>query len=147
MKKVVSLILALITLLCCLTACGMGNPKIEDYEWKMRTVMSNDIELADSDEVVLAVGKPDEIYPDAKIVDLTLEAKDGKLTITDATNSKTYEGTYKVAKKTPDGIDYEITIDGKNGYATVAMTKYYEGTEEPTLPINLGTHSIYFYAE
>jgi hypothetical protein len=41
-------------------------------------------------------------------------------------------------------IDYEITIDGKNGYATVAMTKYYDGTEEPTLPINLGTHSIYF---
>ena len=54
---------------------------------------------------------------------------------------------YKAAKKTPDGIDYEITIDGKNGYATVAMTKYYEGTEEPTLPINLGTHSIFFYAE
>ena len=54
---------------------------------------------------------------------------------------------YKVAKKTPDGIDYEITIDGKNRYATVAMTKYYDGTEEPTLPINLGTHSIYFYAE
>ena len=101
----------------------------------------------DSDEVVLAVGKPDEIYPNAKIVDLTLVAKDGKLTITDATNSKIYEGTYKVVKKTPDGTDYEITIDGKNGYATVAMTKYYEGTEEPTLPINLGTHSIYFYAE
>ena len=53
----------------------------------------------------------------------------------------------KVEKKTPDGIDYEITIDGKNGYATVAMTKYYDETEEPTLPINLGTHSIYFYAE
>ena len=51
------------------------------------------------------------------------------------------------AKKTPDGIDYEIIIDGKNGYATVAMTKYYDGTEEPTLPINLGTHSICFYAE
>ena len=50
-------------------------------------------------------------------------------------------------RKTPDGIDYEITIDGKNGYATVAMTKYYDGTEEPTLPFNLGTHSIYFYAE
>ena len=29
----------------------------------------------------------------------------------------------------------------------VAMTKYYAGTEEPTLPISLGTHSIYFYAE
>ena len=109
--------------------------------------MSNDIELADSDEVVLSVGKPDEIYPNAKIVDLTLVAKEGKLTITDTTNSKIYEGTYKVVKKTPDGTDYEITIDGKTGYATVAMTKYYEGTEEPTVPINLGTHSIYFYAK
>ena len=38
-------------------------------------------------------------------------------------------------------------IDGKNGYATVDMTKYYDETEEPTLPINLGAHSIYFYAE
>ena len=38
-------------------------------------------------------------------------------------------------------------IDGKNGYATVAMTKYYDGTEEPTLPISRGTYSIYFYAE
>ena len=76
MKKVVSLILALITLLCCLTDCGMGNPKIEDYEWKMRVVMSNDIELSDSDEVVIAVGRPDEIYPLAKIVELTLLAKE-----------------------------------------------------------------------
>ena len=54
---------------------------------------------------------------------------------------------YKVAKKTPDGIDYEITIDGKNRYATVAMTKYYDETEEPILLISLGTHPIYFYAE
>ena len=147
MKNIISILLLAATLMFVLSACGMGNLKIEDYEWKMRTVMSNDIELADSDEVVLAVGKPDEIYPNAKIVDLTLVAKDGKLTITDATNSKTYEGTYKVVKKTPDGIDYEITIDGKNGYATVAMTKDYDVTEEPTLPTNLGTHSIYFYAE
>ena len=147
MKKIVSILLLAATLIFALSACGTGKPKIEDYEWKMRTVMSNDIKLADSDEVVLAVGKPDEIYPNAKIVDLTLVAKDGMLTITDATNSKTYEGTYKVVKKTPDGTDYEITIDGKNGYATVAMTKYYEGTEAPTLPINLGTHSIYFYAK
>ena len=80
MKNIISILLLAATLMFALSACGMGNPKIEDYEWKMRTVMSNDIELADSDEVVLAVGKPDEIYPNAKIVDLTLVAKDGKLT-------------------------------------------------------------------
>ena len=144
MKKVVSVLLLLALFVLTLSACGAGNVKIEDYEWKMRTVMSNDIELADSDAVVLAVGEADEVYPNAKIVDLTLVAKDGKLTVTDATNNKTYEGTYKVSKKTPDGTDYEITIDGKSGYATVAMTKHYDGTEEPTLPLNLGDCSIYF---
>ena len=45
------------------------------------------------------------------------------------------------------GVFFSSSTDEKNGYATVAMTKYYDGTEEPALPINLGTHSIYFYAE
>ena len=48
------------------------------------------------------------------------------------------------------GVQYTndiMTNVDENGYATVAMTKYYDGTEEPTLPKNLGTHSIYFYAE
>lgn len=145
MKKIITFILSAI-LLVCLVGCGnTAKVSIENYEWKMRTVMSNDIELADSDEIVLAVGEADELYPNAKIVDLTLTAKDGKLTLTDATNNKTYEGTYSVENKTPDGINYKVTIDGKEGYATVAMTEYYDGTEEPTLPINLGDCSLYFY--
>lgn len=145
LNKIVAVVM-LLALTFTLSACGNDAIKIEDYEWKMRTVMSNDIELADSDAVVLAVGEKDELYPDAKIVDLTLTAKDGKITITDATNNKTYEGTYKATKTTPKGTDYEIIIDGKEGYATVAMTEYYEGEDEPTLPINLGDCSIYFYS-
>ena len=85
-----------------------------------------------------------EKYPDAKIVDLTLIAKDGEITITDATNNKTYSGTYKVQQKTPKGTDYEVTIDGVTGYATVSPTEYYDGSEVPTLPINLGEYSLYF---
>ena len=49
-----------------------------------RYVMSNDIETAQyQDELVIAVGEPDELYPEAKIVDLTLVAKDGKITLTE----------------------------------------------------------------
>ena len=64
--------------------------------------------------------------------------------ITDTTNNKTYSGTYKVQQKTPDGTDYEVIIDGINGYATVAQTEYYDHSEIPTLPINIGDYSIYF---
>ena len=143
MKRIISIIIFIATLTIALSACGMGKVKIEDYEWKMRTIMHGE----DNQVVVDAVGEDDPAHPEVKIIDMTLTAKDGKITITDHTNNKIYEGTYTVEQKTPAGTDYKVTIDGKEGYATVAMTTYADGTEEPTLPINLGTHSIYFYAE
>lgn len=144
MKKVIFVLLSL-TLIFTLSACGGDVVAIEDYEWKMRTVMSNDVEAAQiEDELVVAVGEKDDIHPNAKIVDLNLIAKDGLITITDATNNKTYSGTYKVQQKTPKGTDYEVTIEGIKGYATVAPTEYYDGSEVPTLPINLGEYSLYF---
>lgn len=119
--------------------------EIEDYEWKMRTVMTNHIEAAQNEAgLVIAVGESDALYPNAKIVDLTMIAKNGKITITDTTNNKTYNGTYKVQQKTSRGTDYEVTIDGLTGYATVAPTEYYSGSEIPTLPIILGEYSLYF---
>ena len=143
MKKV-GLLLVLIMIIM-LNGCGDSAIAIEDYEWKMRTVMSNDIEDArDEDKLVIAVGEADELYPDAKIVELTLSAKDGRITVTDVTNNKTYNGSYKVQQNTPKSTDYEVTIDGLQGYATVAQTEYYDGMEEPTLPINLGEYALYF---
>ena len=111
----------------------------------MRAVMKNDIEASQNeDELVVAVGKADELYPDAKIVDIVLTAKDEKISIVDNTNDKEYSGDYKLIEKTQKGCNYEITIDGKSGYATISPTEYYDGTEVPTLPINLGEYSIYF---
>ena len=144
MEKFLSVFLML-TLTFVLSACNTNVVAIEDYEWKMRTVMSNDIEIAQSeDELVVAVGEADELYPDVQIIEMTLIAKDGAITVTDVTNNKTYTGTYKVQQKTPKGTDYEVTIDGVKGYATVAPTEYYDGSEVPTLPINLGDYSLYF---
>ena len=144
MKKIISIFLML-TFTFALSACNSDEFAIEDYEWKMRAVMRNDIEVAQNeDELVVAVGEADELYPDAEIVDLTLIAKDGEITVTDTTNNKTYNGIYTIMQKTPDGTDYEVTIDGVSGYATVASTGYYDDPEIPTLPINIGDYSIYF---
>ena len=144
MKKLVCVLMVLIFALG-LSACSGDIVAIEDYEWKMGAVMRNDIEVdLNEDELVVAVGEKDDIHPNAKIVDLKLVAKDGTITVTDATNNKTYTGTYKVQQKTPKGTDYEVTIDGIKGYATVAPTEYYDGSEVPTLPINLGEFSLYF---
>ena len=146
MKKILSMFLTTIMIFT-LSACGGDVVAIEDYEWKMRTVASNDIEAAQApDELIVAVGKADALYPEAEIVDLTLNAKDGAITITDRTN-KTYSGTYEVQQKTPKGTDYEIIINGVSGYATVSPTEYYDGSEIPTLPININGYSLYFIPE
>ena len=132
MKKIISLLLMLI-LVFTLSACNGDVVAIEDYEWKLRAAMSNNVEAAQiEDELVVAVGEKDDIHPNAKIVDIKLVAKDGTITVTDATNNKTYTGTYKVQQKTPKGTDYEITIDDIKGYVTVAPTEYYDGSEVPT---------------
>ena len=145
MKRVLSTVFLLLSLTLLFSSCATKNISIEDYEWQMRTVISGDIETSQNeDSLVVAVGEPDELYPDAKIVDLILIAKDGKITINDETNNKTYNGTYKVQQKTPKGNVYEVTINGQDGYATVALTEYYDGSEIPTLPINLGEYGLYF---
>lgn len=144
MKKILSMFLTTIMIFT-LSACGGDVVAIEDYEWKMRTVASNDIEAAQApDELIVAVGNADALYPEAEIVDLTLNAKDGAITITDRTNNKTYSETYEVQQKTPKGTDYEIIINGVSGYATVSPTEYYDGSEIPTLPINIDGYSLYF---
>ena len=144
MKKILSMFLTTIMIFT-LSACGGDVVAIEDYEWKMRTVASNDIEAAQApDELIVAVGKADALYPEAEIVDLTLNAKDVAITITDRTNNKTYSETYEVQQKTPKGTDYEIIINGVSGYATVSPTEYYDGSEIPTLPININGYSLYF---
>ena len=133
----------LVTLL--FSSCGTETVSIEDCEWKMRTVMSNHIDAGQNEnDFVIVVGEADEVYPDAKIVELALTAKEGNLIVTDVTNGKKYDGTYEVMKETPKSVDYEVAIHGTKGYATVAPTEYYDGTEIPTLPINLGEYSLYF---
>ncbi len=147
MKKILSMFLTTIMIFT-LSACGGDVVAIEDYEWKMRTAASNDIEAAQApDELIIAVGEADALYPEAEIVDLTLNAKDGAITITDRTNNKTYSGTYEVQQKTPKGTDYEIIINGVSGYATVSPTEYYDGSEIPTLLININGYSLYFIPE
>ena len=140
MKRIISALLLIFLLAISLCACG-GNEAIEEYEWTMRQAWNSN----DGTVVAIAASEASELYANAAVVTVTLTAKDGAITITDETNGKVYTGTYEVDSRTPDGTNYVITINGEVGYATVAMTKHYDGKEVPTLPINIGSYSMYFY--
>ena len=86
MKKAISILLLMTTLILTLSACNAGKVKIEDYDWKMRYIMHGE----DNQAVIDAAKEESSTYPEAKVIDMTLIAKDGKITITDVTNTKTY---------------------------------------------------------
>ena len=71
--------------------------KIEDYEWKMRTIAH----VEENQVVYDAVEEKDDIHQGAAVIDMTLIAKDGKITILDVTNGIFYEGTYLITSKNP----------------------------------------------
>lgn len=59
MKKLVCVVMVLGFVLG-LSACNGDGVVIEDYEWKMRTVMSNNIDAAQNEEnLIVAVGEAD----------------------------------------------------------------------------------------
>ena len=127
------------------SSCSVELVTIEECEWKMSAIMTDSGDsLQNANDLVVAVGEPDEAYPDAEIMELTLSAQNGELRLTDVTNGIAYSGSYKVSRITLKSIEYEITIEGIEGYATVAQTKYYDGSETPTLPISMGEYALYF---
>ena len=112
MKKLYLLLIIILEVVM-ITSSESTELKIENYEWSMSCAVYSEGE----DFVVEAAGEADHSNPDTKIVTLTLVAENGVITITDATNSKVYTGTYSIINTTPNGTNYNITIDGKTGYA------------------------------
>lgn len=141
MKKA-GLLLALLLLV--LTGCGSSKaPKIEAYSWVMTSVQS----MEEGGQAVAYGQRGSSTLEEAKQIELVCQAKDGKLTLTDQTNSQTYIGTYQQSQVDPSSILYEVEVEGKEGVAVAAMTTYQDGSQEPTLILNLGDHTVNFFAE
>ncbi len=142
MKRKAAVFLVLSLFIVLLASCGRSRPCIEEYEWHLKSAMR----VENNQLVVVATDGADNLHPEAIVVDVVLVASNGNITIQDKTNKKTYTGTYKTEGKTPDGAEYSVKINGLEGRAGAAMTTYYDGTKEPTLPISIGGYSLYFYA-
>ena len=143
MKRIVALLLLCLMAVAGLTSCTRGIA-IEEYEWSLRYALHH----SDNDYAAVAVSS-DMAYshPEAQVIDARLVASDGKITIVDFTNEKTYMGTYRKVGTNPDGsVEYKITLGDTEGRGVTAMTTYYGGREEPTLPMAIGEYSMYFYA-
>ena len=143
MKRIFALLLLCLLALASFTSCTRGIA-IEEYEWELRYALHH---TEDSYAAVAVSADMAYSHPEAEVIEARLVASGGEITIVDFTNEKTYVGTYKKVGTNPDGsVDYKITLGDTEGRGVTAMTTYYEGQDEPTLPMAIGDYSMYFYA-
>jgi len=92
----------------------------------------------------------DKYFIQSKEVELICVAEDGKLTLTDKTNNKVYEGTYKVNIRwnrwkffSLRGQTYNCTIDGKECTANISY-KLMDFWNADTLVIQIDGYTLTF---
>ncbi|MBQ8202762.1 MAG: hypothetical protein IJZ75_00585 [Clostridia bacterium] len=109
-----------IIVLCIALYAFLTKPAIETHTWELFT--------AQQAEPMLTIAHhhnytfdDDPLFVASKPIELTCVAKNGKLTITDKTNNKTYSGAYEVKSRNIFSLQrYEVVIEGKKGTANIS---------------------------
>ena len=134
MKKSKNVILFLATIVLCIIISVIlifSIPRLEHRTWGLSYAQQ-----AEAPYFVVA-HNPDYNFSDdesglfdfSKEIDMTLEAKDGKLIIVDKTNEKTYEGTYTVNSggigrfRVFKNKTYTVVINGLEGTANFSTNR------------------------
>ena len=138
MKKITALVLALV--LCLFSLCSCGKTKIR-MEGKTFAFAHARVDS----EVRACSASLADTYKDARVMEYTLSASGGKLTVTG--EGGTYTGEYKVYKLFEDSALYEINIGVEPGFASLSQKVYDDGTAEFTLILTIRGYFVTFTTE
>lgn len=124
-----------------LTACQTEEYVVENHDWQFKFAQSSE-----TGEVIFCSEEFAEGFPDAKIMEMTAKAENGKLIATDGENEMVF--TYAVEKAVPgESTIYDIADEnGIKGNASVGKTTYADGSAEYTLIISFEGRAFYFKA-
>ena len=131
----------ILVVLCIILYAFFAKPTIEKRTWVLSYAQQAEPPLfvvAHNDDYNFS-DVDSSLYKFSKPIELTLEADDGKLLLTDTTNGNIYEGTYQV-KSWGKHINqsYTVAIDGVEGTANV-ISKF-----DRTLFVSIGDYYLYF---
>lgn len=131
----------ILTVAASLTACRTEEYVVENHDWQFKFAQSSE-----TGEVIFCSEEFAEGFPDAKIMEMTAKAENGKLIATDGENEMVF--TYAVEKAVPgESTIYDIADEnGIKGNASVGKTTYADGSAEYTLIISFEGRAFYFKA-
>ncbi len=120
-SKKAAFLTIIIIAMCVLFYGTLVKPMIEVHAWELSSAWQVDpfLKIAHNPQYNFSDGDP--LFATSKPMEITCVAKNGKLTITDKTNNKTYSGSYKVKLRSKFSRQgYEIMIEGKEGAANIS---------------------------
>lgn len=137
----VIMLAVILTVAASLTACQTEEYVVENHDWQFKFAQSSE-----TGEVIFCSEEFAEGFPDAKIMEMTAKAENGKLIATDGENEMVF--TYAVEKAVPgESTIYNIADEnGIKGNASVGKTTYADGSAEYTLIISFEGRAFYFKA-
>lgn len=123
-KKGIVFIPIFAIVLCIVLYAIFVKPAIEMHTWELFLAQQAEpphFRVAHHYNYTFADYEDDPLLEFSKPIELTCVAKNGKLTITDKTNNKVYNGTYKVKSWNKFNRQrYDIVIEGKEGTANIS---------------------------
>ncbi len=141
MKRIIYLVMMICMI--GITGCSLDMKEIEDYPWKLNIIQTTEQgKVIYYSEANTIDGK--ETWPEARIMELVVNAKEDKIIITDTLNDIDYEGTYYKADNTGTAICYRLEFGGKDCIAEVSYTNEINGKKYPTLVISNSEYILYF---
>ena len=125
-----------------LTGCGpKAEYNMEEYIWQMTTVQS-----LDANGQIIACGPGEkELYGTATELDLICTVEDESLNLKDRYSGQSWEGICRPMESTSESVIYQTSINGWEGMSIVSSTTYDNGTEKPTLILNIGDYILTFF--
>ena len=141
MKFKKNVFILIIVILCIIAYAFFAKPTIEKRTWVLSYAQQAEpplLVVAHNDDYNFS-DIDSSLYKFSKPIELMLEADDGKLILTDITNSNTHRGTYKV-KAWGKHIDqsYTVVIDGVEGTANISSKL------GRTLLVSIGNYNLHF---
>ena len=141
-KKAIAFTPVFVVVLCIFLYSAFLKPKIEIHTWELFSAQQSEapyFTVAHHYNYTFADDENDTLFKFSKPIELTCVAKNGKLTITDKTNDKVYNGTYKVKSWNRFTFQrYEIVIEGKKGKANIS------DRFNRTLSMSIDGYNLYF---
>ena len=140
MKKAVSFLLLLTLTASLLFGCGNA-PRITSKDWMLASALYYD-------EVVYVSADLASEAPSAEVLDCTLKAKGGTITVTDATNGVTYTGSYEKRENNENTTaDHRIVFGKERGRILLSTTTLTSGEKVATLTMTIDDYTLSFIAK